>query len=332
MDLGRKGIGLLIATAGVVPGGAMAGDKAVEDYPNRPITLVVGFPPGDGSDIVARHLAKHMTLELGQKVVVDNRPGAAGNVGAAAVAKAAPDGYTFFMAARPVALHKALYKHIDYDFDRDFTPVGMVARMPFVLVMGKHVSATSWREAAALVRANPGKFTCASGGYGSTNHLLCEALREKAGTQWVHVPYKGVAAAMVDVLGGRTDFAVISVTAALPLIQSDRMIPLAVFSDGRLPAIPDVPTIEEGGSRVMDTAAHSWYAIMAPTGTPPHMVSRMNRSIDAALANTEVRKRLVKLGILVPPHYTPESLDAFLKADTETWNEILVERQISGVQ
>lgn len=326
MGLCRNGLGLLIVAGTTFPVLAMSSDRVVEVYPNRPITLVVGFPPGGGADVVARHLAMQMTEDLGQKVIIDNRPGALGNIAAAAVAKSDADGYTVYLAVRPVALHKSMYSSIDYDFAKDLVPVGMVVRVPYVLVMGKHVAATTLQDALALARGQPGVFTCASPGQSSTNHFLCQALQEKAAVTLAHIPYNGEMPALLDVIGGRADFAITSVLSALPYITSDTVRAMAVFADSRVPAIPFVPQMNELGDG--DSQAQGWCAIMAPTGTPAHAISRLNRSINAALANPDVRKKLVALGYVLPEaRNTPEALATFLVEDTERWTKILQQRR-----
>ncbi|WP_158219261.1 MULTISPECIES: tripartite tricarboxylate transporter substrate binding protein [unclassified Achromobacter] len=304
----------------------MSSDMVVEVYPNRPIKLVVGFPPGGGADVVARHIAMYMTEDLGQKVIIDNRPGALGNIAAAAVARSDADGYTVYLAVRPVALHKAMYSNVDYDFAEDLVPVGMVVRVPYVLVMGKHVAATTLQDALMLARGRPGAYTCASPGPSSTNHFLCEDLQKKAAVTLAHVPYNGEIPALVDVIGGRADFAVTSVVAALPYIASDSVRAMAVFADTRVSAVASVPHMKELGYG--DAQAQGWCAIMAPTGTPAHAISRLNQSINAALTNAVVRKKLVQLGYVLPAaHNTPEVLETFLIEDTEKWTEILQQRR-----
>jgi len=326
MGLCRNGVGLLIVAGCAFPGAAMSADVVVEVYPKRPIKLVVGFPPGGGADVVARHLAMHMTEDLGQKVIIDNRPGAMGNIAAAAVAKSDADGYTVYLAVRPVALHKSMYPGVDYDFASDLVPVGMVVRVPYVLVMGKHIAATTLQDAMALARGQPGVFTCASPGPSSTHYFLCEELQNKAGVQLTHVPYNGDMPALMDVVGGRADFAIASVLAAMPYITSDAVRPMAVFADSRVPAIPAVPRMKEHGYG--DAQAQGWCAIMAPAGTPVHAISRLNRSINTALSNQAMRKKLVRLGYVLPEaRNTPEVLDTFLIEDTEKWTEILRQRR-----
>ncbi|MFC4276728.1 Bug family tripartite tricarboxylate transporter substrate binding protein [Achromobacter aloeverae] len=324
-------MGLLVVAGSAFPLAALSSDEVIEVYPTRPITLVVGFSPGDSPDVVSRHLAAYMTEDLGQKVVVVNRPGAGGNIGAAAVAKAAADGYTVYMAVRPVALHKAMYKQVKYDFAKDLVPVGMAVSVPYVLVMGKHVPATTFLEAVELVGRSPEKYACASGGLATTTHFLCEALREKAPLPWTHVPYPGSVAALVDVLGGRADFAVATMTAALPHISSGTVRPLAVFSEGRVPAVSAVPHIEEFGFTGMES--HGWCALMAPAGTPMHVITRLNRSMNAALSNAAVQEKLIRFGYGMPKkNNTPEALEQFLAEDTERWTGVLEQRQLTGLQ
>lgn len=331
MGLCRNGVGLLIVAGTALPMPAMSSNMVVEVYPKRPITLVVGYPPGDSPDFIARQLAVSMGEELGQKVIVSNRPGAVGNIAAASVAKADPDGYTVYLATRAVALHKAMFRQIKFDFAKDLVSVGMAVRIPFVLVAGKHVPATTLQEAIALVSGSPGKYTCASGGLGATSHLTCEALKDQANLPWTHVPYSGSVAALLDLLGGRTDFTVAAVSAALPHIAAGSLRPLAVFSEGRVPAIQTVPNIEEFGFE--DIGAQGWCALMAPTGTPSYAITRLNRSLNNALSNDDLRRKLVGLGYALPSlTNTPEALERFLMEDTQTWTGVLEQRQIRGLQ
>ncbi len=331
MGSARRGLGLLVAVGSVMPMPVMSLGLEVEVYPNRPITLVVGFPPGDGSDVVARHLAVALTDELGQRVIIENRPGAAGNVAAASVSRATADGYTFFLAVRPVALHKALYRKIDYDFPRDFVPVGMVVRVPYVLVVSKHLGEGSLPELFSLATATPGKFTCASGGIGTTAHLLCETMREKMGLPLLHVPYNGGVPALRDLVGGRVDFAVASVPAALPFIRADNVRAMAAFASGRVPAISSVPAIGEHG--YADMKAQGWCAVVAPTGTPSHAITRLNRAINAAMSTPKLRQAIVDAGYVLPdPNTTPEALEEFMEEDTNKWTALLEQQKITGLQ
>ncbi len=331
MDLGRKSVGLILAAGSVIPMVATSSDEVIEVYPNRPIRLVVGFPPGGGADAIARHMATAMTEELGQRVVIENRPGAAGNIGAAAVAKAEPDGYTIYLASRPVALHKSMYKDIEYDFAKDLIPVGMVTSVPLLLVAGKHLAVSSFEQAMTLIRKEPEKFTCGSVGLGSTTHLLLEQLKESAGIALMHVPYKGASAALLGVSSATTDFAIVSVPSALPYIASGAVRALAVFSEGKVPAVAAVPSIKTVG--VLDVEAEGWLAIVAPTGTPLHAVTRLNHAINIAISSPGVRKAMLDSGYLSPSSKnTPEMLEGFIEADTRKWATVLEVQQIKGLR
>ncbi|ALM82333.1 hypothetical protein ASB57_04570 [Bordetella sp. N] len=272
-----------------------------------------------------------MSQDLGQKVVVENRPGAAGNIAAAAVSQENADGYLFFLAARPVILHKKMYRDIKYDFATDFVAVGMAARFPYVLVMGKHVDAASLQEAVAFAKLNPEKLTCGSGGIGSTTHLLCEMVRDSAGLPWMHIPYTGDSPALMDVIGGRSDFCIVTAPSVLPFIATGAVRAMAVFSDVRMAKIPEIPTISEFGFRGGD--AQGWVAIMAPAGTPLHAITRVNKAINKALSSKKIQKQLVEFGYVMPPSdNTPEALELFLEDETERWTAILDAQQINGIQ
>jgi tripartite-type tricarboxylate transporter receptor subunit TctC len=321
----------LIVAGTAIPLISVATDKVVEVYPIRPVRLVVGQPPGDGADIIARHLAAAMSEDLGQKIVIENRPGAAGNIAAAAVSHDDADGYLFFLAARPVILHKKMYRDIKYDFSKDFVPVGMAARFPYVLVMGNHVAATSLLDAIAYGKSNPEKLTCGSGGIGSTTHLLCEMVRESAGLPWMHVPYTGDSPALMDVIGGRSDFCIVTAPSVLPFIAAGTVRAMAVFAPDRVALIPGVPTIAEYGFRGAD--AQGWFAVMAPRGTPSYAIERLNRSINKALSSKKIQTQLVGLGYVMPPSInTPDVLETFLDDETEKWTSLLEAQQIPGLQ
>ncbi|WP_233237583.1 tripartite tricarboxylate transporter substrate binding protein [Bordetella sp. LUAb4] len=330
MYLGKRSVGVLVVAGSTFPFAAMSTEVVAEVYPKRPITLVVGYPAGGTADFIARHLSKHMTEELGQKVVIENRAGAAGNVAAASVAKADPDGYTVYMAARPSALHKTMYKGVNYDFSKDFVPIAMVTSVPYVLLAAKHISETTLQGAISLSRAKPDGYTCASGDIGSTPHLIYEALRERTGLQCLYVPYKGDVPVLTEMIAGRADFAIVTAPAVLPQLESNNLHALAVFSDSRLPALPSVPSVAELG--YPDAGALGWFAIMAPTGTPTHAIARLNRAINRALSSQSVREKLTQLGYTFPSSdNTPEALEVFLEEDTHRWTTILESRQSVGI-
>ncbi|OWT80885.1 MULTISPECIES: tripartite tricarboxylate transporter substrate binding protein [unclassified Achromobacter] len=317
-----------LATGSVFDLPSGAGDEV---YPTRPITLVTGFSAGDGPDMVVRHLADVLSQELGQPVIVSNRPGSAGNVAAAAVAIADPDGYTVNLAVRPSAPNRAMLDSIPIGYSRNLEPVGMIAHLPYVLVMGKHVAAETLHDAVALAREKPGVFTCASAGPGSTAHVLCETLGEKAGLSWEHIAYDGATPAVTEVIGGEADFAIVTVAAALRFIKWDLVRPLAVFAVDRVAAIPSVPAIEEYGYG--DVRAQGWYAIAAPAGTPAYAVARLNRAINAMHSKERLREKLVKLGYVLPAaeRNSPEEAGIFLAEDAERWTRVVEQRGMEGL-
>ncbi|WP_233233440.1 tripartite tricarboxylate transporter substrate binding protein [Bordetella sp. LUAb4] len=267
-------------------------------YPLRPLTLVLGAAPGGGADILARTLVADIAEDLGQPVAIDYQPGASGNIGAARVARARSDGYTMLLSTRSATLHKTMYPYMDYDFARDLKPVGMVATMPIVVIMGNHVAAGDLLDAIELARFSPGRYVCASVGVGTTNHVLSEILQASAGMRFQHIPYQSSAAALNDVIAGLVDFLFTPLSAALPHIKSGRVCAVAVTSQLRIAEIPHVPTIEEVG--FSEAGADDWYAVMVPTGTPPRVIGRLNRSLNTVLARAEVRSRLARLGYMAP--------------------------------
>ncbi|WP_233233435.1 tripartite tricarboxylate transporter substrate-binding protein [Bordetella sp. LUAb4] len=325
-----KNLIVSVVAGSMVPMAASAAESSAK-YPARPITLILGFPPGGAGDTLARQLAKHMAQDLGQPVIVDYRPGAGGNIGARAVARAPADGYTLYLASRGVTLHKKLYGHMNYDFAKDLVPVGMAVKVPFLLLMGNHVNAASIQDAMGLARAHPGSMSCASTGIGSTNHLLCEALQEAAGVEMLHLPYKGSAPALSEVVAGRMDLMFTSLAFALPYLRSGLVRCVAVMSTARLPELPDVPSIEEFG--FMKAIGNSWFGIVAPARTPSHVVFRLNRSLNNVLAQETVREAFASQGFVVPlSNNTPEALGAFMGEEAETWTEALEKLEISGIQ
>jgi len=331
--MGLKVAGSLIASVvagGVVPLGASAAENSGE-FPGKPITLVVGLPPGGGADSLVRQLAKHMAADLGQPVVIDYRIGASGNIGAVAVARSPADGHTLYLAGRSVTLHKKIYGHMNYDFAKDLAPVGLIVRIPYLLLMGKHIKAASVQEAMDLARDHPGSHTCASIGIGTTNHLLCEALQEAAGVELLHLPYKGAAPALADMVGGRTDFMFASLASAQSYLESGAVRCVAAMSSTRLPELPDVPSIEEFG--FMQAEGNGWFALVAPARTPSHVILRLNRSLNNALAQDSLREALASQGFIIPlSNNSPEALGRFMAEEAVKWTGVLERRNISAVQ
>ncbi|OWT80878.1 MULTISPECIES: tripartite tricarboxylate transporter substrate binding protein [unclassified Achromobacter] len=327
MDQGRSELGLYAVAARTIPTAAIRTNIWVGAYPNHPITLLIGQPPGDGADIIARHLSGLMGEALGQRVIVANRPGAVGDTAAASVTSVKPDGYTLFLAARPVTLHRRLVQPIKRGFFRDLVPVGLVANVPYVLVMGCHVIGACLMDAIALANEYPDKLVCGSGGVGSTTQLLCETLRERARMPWTSRPYGAETPALMDVIAGRIEFAIVSAPSVLPYVEAGKVRILAVFSRNRVGAMPSIPSVAE--YKFMDADAQGWLAIMAPRGTPPHAIDRLNRTINAVLSHLDIRIKLTDAGYVMPPsENTPETLETFLDQDARKWIATMDARQI----
>ena len=300
---------------------------AQERWPARAITLVIPFPPGGGTDIIARTVAVRLQEKLGRPVVIDNRPGAGGLIGTQQVAKAAPDGYTYVIGiTNTFAINPAFYKSLPYDPVRDFQPVSMLAIGPHVLVIHPDTPARTIREYIEYGKAQKGKLSYASYGNGSTAHLITEMLKEQNGLDFVHVPYKGIPPALADLMAGRVTLLVSSTAPAVPLIQAGRLRALAIYGDKRLESLPDVPTMAELGFK--DTNLQIWYGLFAPAGTPPPVVERMNSELRAILGSREVQDIFVKAGIFAAPT-TVDDYTAFVRAETERWGRLV---RISGAQ
>ena len=286
---------------------------ALAQYPSKPIHLIVPFPPGGGNDTVARAIAQQISPELGQPVVIDNRPGAGGSVGAELAAKAAPDGYTLFLAG--VGSHVVnpnLHKKLPYDPLKDFAPITLIASAPSVLVVNPKVPAQNIAEFTAYARANPGKLNYASNGNGSAAQLAAAMYESMAGVKMVHVPYKGIAPAMTDLMGGEVQLMFGTVVALVPHIQSGKLRALAVTGKKRSSLLTEVPTLAESG--LPDYQAGSWYGVEAPAGTPREIIDRLNGVMVKALKQPDVVKRLAAEGAEVIGS-TPEEFGAHIKSE-----------------
>jgi len=287
---------------------------ALAQYPVKPIHLIVPFPPGGGNDTVARAIAQQISPELGQPVVIDNRPGAGGSVGAELAAKAPPDGYTLFLAGVGSHVVNPNLHKTAYDPVKDFAPITLIASAPSVLVVNPSVPAKNIAEFTAYARANPGKLNYASNGNGSAAQLAAAMYESMAGVKMVHVPYKGIAAAMTDLLGGEVQLLFGTVVALVPHIQSGKLRALAVTGKKRSALIPDVPTLRESG--LPEYEAGSWYGIEAPAGTPRPIIEQLNALIVRALRQPDVAKRLATEGAEVIGS-TPEEFGAHIKSEVE---------------
>jgi len=295
-------------------------------YPTKSIRLVVPFPPGAGTDTVARFVAQKLSDRLGQQVVVDNRTGAGGAIGTAEVAKADPDGYTLLFVASPFTTVAASAKNPGYDPIAQFVPVAPIASGPLALVVHPAVDATTMREFVELARREPGKLNYGSAGPGSVNHLALELLMARTGTNIVHVPYRGIADATKDLIAGTLQAMTASIPAALPLAADKRVRVLAVTGPKRIPQMPDVPSWQEQG--VANAQVINYWGIVAPAGTPREAIARLNAETRRVLAQADVRERLEREGAELIPG-DAERLGALIAADLANWKKLITEARLT---
>jgi len=308
---------LLLATAAAIL--AMAAAPAFAQgggYPSKPITMVVPFPPGGPTDLVARVLAQKLSEQLGQNVLVDNRGGANGNIGAQLVAKAPADGYTLLYNTSSIALSPALYKSVSYDVQKDFAPVALVAVVPLALVTHPSVPANNVKEFVAYAKAHPGKLSYGSAGNGNVTHLGAFQFVQANGIDAAHVPYKGSAPADVDLVGGQIQFMTDTVNSVMAFVRDKRMKMLAVTTAKRMSLFPDVPTLAESGMPGFEVGA--WQGVMVPAGTPAPVVERLNAEIVKALKAPDVRERLALQGA-EPLGSTPAEYGAYVRKELARW-------------
>jgi tripartite-type tricarboxylate transporter receptor subunit TctC len=305
---------------------AAAALTASAAYPDKPITMIVPFPPGGPTDLVARVIGKAMSESMGQPIIIDNRGGANGNIGASLAAKAAPDGYTMIYNTSAVALSPALYKNLTYDVQKDFAPVALAAVVPLALVVHPSVPANNVKEFIAHVKANPGKLSYGSAGAGNVTHLGAFQFLQANGLDAVHIPYKGSAPADMDLVGGQIQFMTDTVNSVAAFVKDKRMKMLAVTTPKRMSNFPEVPTLAESGMPGFDVGA--WQGVMVPTGTPRPIIDRLNTELRKALTNPEVRAKLAVQGA-EPLGSTPEEYGAYIKKEIDRWGKVV---QQSGVK
>lgn len=315
---------LALAALGSVPA-ALGADASAQTYPSRTVKIVVSYPPGGSNDIVARAVAAELSQQLGQTFIVENRAGASGTIGADAVAKAAPDGYTLFMGAGAHTLAPALFKQLPYDIVRDFAPVSIAATSSYVLVVNPAVPANSVAELIALAKAQPGKLNYASAGRGTPLHLAAELFKSMTNTDIVHVPYGGDTPALVDLLSGNVQLAFMSVSSTAPQIRSGTLRALAVTSAQRTAALPDLPTLNELGLTGYDI--NTWWGLFAPAATPPAIVQKLNEAMRKAIEMPSVKERFAPNGIDASSD-SPEEFAAFVKNETQRYARIA---KIAGI-
>ncbi len=298
----------------------LAGSAAAQNYPAKPVRLILPFPPGGPSDILGRAMTQKLSEQMGQQVIADNRPGAGGNLGMEVAAKSPPDGYTIVLASPTVAISPSLYKKLNYDLQKDFAPVSMVANIPNVLIVHLSVPAKSLKELVQLARRSPGKLNFGTSGAGSTTHLSVEILKNLEKLDMVHVPYKGQGLALVGLLSGQVDLAVTAVPSALGMIQAGKVRPLAVLSAQRAPSLPAVPTPKESG--INDFEVSVWFGILAPAATPREIVGRLNVELGKAFASADLREKLAANGV-EPMTGTPEQFGQFMRSETARYAKVI---------
>lgn len=296
-------------------------DASAQSYPNKTVRVVVPFSAGSTTDILGRLVAQKLTERWGQQVIVDNRPGAGGNIGSDLVARAVPDGYTILVsAASTLAINASLYKNMPYDTATAFAPITLIATVTNVLVVHPSLPAKTVKELIALAKSRPGQLNFASGGSGGTQHLSGELFKMMAGVDMVHIAYKGSAAAMPDVLGGHVLLIFDGVPQSLPYIKAGKLRPLGVTTAKRSPALPDVPTIAEAALPGYEATA--WFGVVAPAGTPKDVIDRLNRDVVGILNTPEIRERLTAQGATPAPQ-TPEEFSRFIKSEMVKWAKVV---------
>jgi tripartite-type tricarboxylate transporter receptor subunit TctC len=296
-------------------------------WPAKPIRWVVAYPAGGGSDFLARQLAPQLGKQLGQTMVIDNRPGAAGIIGTDNAAKSAPDGYTIVTGDNgAMVFHSAMYKKLPYD-PKDLVPVGFMARFPLIVAVNPNAGFSSARQWLDELKKNPGRFSYASPGIGSPHHLAMELLKDRTKTFVVHVPYRGTAFAVQDVIAGQVPMMVLDTAAGLPQIRSGKVKALAVMSKKRIPSLPDVPTLDELG--IKDFEVTAWQGLFVPKGTPADVTARLTAEMNKAITTPEVKAKLEDFGLEVTPSDGP-SLAAFLQKETAFWHKLIKERGLSA--
>jgi len=313
---------------GVLLGAISAGSALAAGYPEKPIRMLVPYPPGGITDVLTRSIAELLRKELGQPVIVENRPGANTALAAQALAASPADGYTVMMAAAAtVVMNPLLYAKLGYDPIRDFTPVARIAETPLVLVVRSDSPARTFADLIAKAKAKPGDATYASTGIGSTLHLAGELLQSETGTQMLHVAYKGSAPALNGVLGGETNFMIDSVGSSIPLIKGGKLRALAVTSAKRLPALPDVPTVAESGVPGFDVS--TWFGLLVPKQTPAAIVTRLNAAVALAVRDPAFRAQFESVGLVVPAPIDAETFAKFIQAETAKWAPLIKAKNIT---
>ena len=325
LDRNRR-LALALLAGGSLAAAAPAWAQA-PGYPDKPIRFVVPYPPGGGTDVIARIVQERLQAALGQPVVIENRGGAGGSVGTEVVAKSAPDGYTVLFTLSSHTINPAIYPKLNFDTVKDFEPVGTVASLPQILVAHPKVPANSLAELAALAKAKPAELSYASVGNGSPGHLAGEMFKLRAGVQMTHIPYRGGGPAVTDVMGGQVPLLWVSIPAAAQFVKTGKLKALAVSTLKRTPAFPDVPTVHESG--YPDFEVDSWYAMFVPTKTPRPVIERLNRALNTVLAEPAIREKLLAQGADAVGG-TPEALGRVVAAELPKWAKLAKDANIKA--
>ena len=316
---------MIARVAAFVVAFGVAAAAAAQDYPSHAIRMIVPYPPAGGTDIVARIVNEPLTALLGQPIVVDNKGGAAGNLGTDLAAKSPPDGYTVLFTLSSHTINPKLYGKLPFDVEKDFAAVSLAAYIPQIVVVNPSVPINSIPELVAYAKANPGKLNYASVGIGSPGHIAGELLKLKTGISMVHVPYKGGGPAVTDTLGGQVQVLIVSIPAAFQFVKAGRLRAIAVASDKRSVAAPDIPTIAEQG---VDCVVNSWYGALVPAKTPPAVVAKLNAAMVKALASPETKDKLFAQGAEAASS-TPAEFEALIKEELKKWEYVIREAKIT---
>jgi tripartite-type tricarboxylate transporter receptor subunit TctC len=325
LALNHRATGWMLSVVTALSLGAIGcshAQTATANFPDKPVTIVLGYPAGGATDRVTRLAAKALSEQTGQSFIVENRAGANSNIGAEYVARSKPDGYTLYVGTIANAINRTLYTKLNYDFLEDFTPIGLLASVPNVLVINPKLPINSVPEYIAYARANPGKLTCASAGSGSSIHLSCELFKIETNTNILHVPYKGSGPAVADLMGGQVDSMFDNLPSALPHIRSGKLRALGVTSPERVVIAKDLPTLSQAG--LPDFAVMSWFGLFARAGTPTPIIDKLNFELNRALNDPSMREPFIDAGFVSPtlPN-SPQQLDAFTQGEIVRWRKVI---------
>ena len=316
----NKIISFVLAIVSLLAAPLVGAQSAAQSFPNKPIRFVVPFPPGGGNDILARALAPKMSEILGQQVVIDNRAGAGGNIGADFVAKSPPDGYTIVIASNQVTMNPWIYSKLPFDIAKDFSPIAQIASVPMLLAINPEVPAKNLKEFIALAKAKPGSMNFSTPGLGTPQHIAFEVFNFDAGVKVTHVPYKGTSPSIVDLIGGQVQATIGTMASLEQHVKSGKVRAIAVSTPQRSPTMPDVPTIEEGGLKGYNVPL--WYSVLAPANTPKEIVAKISASIRDALKDPQTKAQLERQGF-VESYLDPAQMTALIKQDLTYWQKAI---------